>query len=122
MSTYLLGILLWVTLISLPAYSTPSYAFEDPRLSEKQMSDLINIFPNPTDGRFQINLKYEGNEKIAAKVYDITGKMIKDVSNDLVFEESSVTADIDLEHPSSGIYFLRIEIGHKIATKKIIVK
>jgi len=90
--------------------------------SDIQISESIKIFPNPTNGRFNLSLAYEGNERIVAKVYDLTGKMIKDISNDLVKDKSSVTADIDLNQPTSGIYFLRVEIGNKIATKKIIVK
>ena len=80
------------------------------------------IYPNPTDGRFQISMDLEDKDRIVAKVFDITGKQIKDISNDLVKADSKVTADVDLDHPRSGIYFLRIEIGTKITTRKIIVK
>jgi len=53
---------------------------------------------------------------------DITGKQVKDISEDLVKSERSVTADVNLESPSSGIYFVRIELGKSILTKKIVVR
>lgn len=87
-----------------------------------QLAEELTIFPNPTDGKFQLTLNYEGNEKITAKVYDITGKVIEDISKELVREVSSVTAHVDLKNPRSGIYFLRIQMGSKLLTKKIIVK
>ena len=59
---------------------------------------------------------------MTAKVYDIIGKLIRDVSEDLVVVETSITADIGLESPASGIYFLRIEKGKKFLTKKIIIR
>ena len=51
-------------------------------LSEKE----IKVFPNPSDGRFQLTIEYQGPEKVTAKVYDITGKLVKDISKDLVKE------------------------------------
>ena len=59
---------------------------------------------------------------IIKKVFDITGKQVKDVSDDLVKSEKSVSASVDLESPSSGIYFVRIEWGKSVLTKKIIVR
>ena len=55
-------------------------------------------------------------------MFDITGKVIEDISNELVKEESSITARVDLKDPRSGIYFLRIQMGSKLLTRKIVVK
>ena len=70
----------------------------------------------------ELTFEYAGNENVKAKVFDITGKQVKDISEDLVKSERSVTASVDLESPSSGIYFIRIEYGKSILTKKIIVR
>ena len=110
---YLLGFLMIGILITQPTIA------QDRNV---QLAEQLKIFPNPTDGKFQLTLTYKGNEKVTAKVYDITGKVIEDISNDLVKEESSVTAQVDLKDPRSGIYFLRVRMGSKLLTKKIIVK
>jgi len=87
-------------------------------LSEKE----IKVFPNPSDGRFQLTLDYQGTEKVTAKVYDITGKQVKDISRDLVKENTSFTANVTLDNPKSGIYFLRVTVGKQVLTKKFIVR
>ena len=94
---------------------------EDPPGVERAISE-VKVFPNPSDGRFQLSFDYSGKEKLNAKVFDLTGKLVKDISNDLVKTENSVTANIDLESPGSGIYFIRIEWGKSLFTKKIIVR
>ncbi len=117
-----MGILLGSIFISQHLFSH-SYLLqdEDPAGVEQAISE-VKVFPNPSDGRFKLTFEYSGQEKINAKVFDLTGKQIKDISEDLVKSERSVTADVDLESPSSGIYFIRIELGKSSLTKKIIVR
>ena len=117
-----MGILLGSIFVSQHVFSH-SYLLldEDPAVAEKGISE-VKVFPNPSDGRFQLTFEYSGQEKISAKVFDITGKQVKDVSDDLVKSEKSVSASVDLESPSSGIYFVRIEWGKSVLTKKIIVR
>ena len=117
-----MGILLGSIFIS--TYLFPHSALlpdEDPARREQTVSE-VKIFPNPSDGRFKLSFNYNGKENISAKVFDITGKQVKNISEDLVTGATSVTATVDLESPSSGIYFLRIELGSKMLTKKIIVR
>jgi hypothetical protein len=117
-----MGILLGSIFVSQHLFSH-SYLLqdEDPSGVEQAISE-VKVFPNPSDGRFKLTFEYSGQEKINAKVFDLTGKQIKDISEDLVKSERSVTADVDLESPSSGIYFIRIELGKSSLTKKIIVR
>ena len=117
-----MGILLGSIFIS-PHLFSRSYLLldEDPAGVEQAISE-VKVFPNPSDGRFKLTFEYTGNENVKAKVFDITGKQVKDISEDLVKSERSVTASVDLESPSSGIYFIRIEYGKSILTKKIIVR
>ncbi|RLD58612.1 MAG: hypothetical protein DRI97_02845 [Bacteroidetes bacterium] len=117
-----MGILLGSIFIS-PHLFSHSYLLldEDPAGVEQAISE-VKVFPNPSDGRFKLTFEYAGNENVKAKVFDITGKQVKDISEDLVKSERSVTASVDLESPSSGIYFIRIEYGKSILTKKIIVR
>jgi hypothetical protein len=118
----LTGILLGGMLISQQLFSR-SVNFPDRDIPGIENAEKeIKVFPNPSDGRFQLTLDHNGAKKVTTKVYDITGKLIKNISDDLVTEESSVTANVNLESPKSGIYFLRIEIGSQVITKKIIIR
>ena len=117
-----IGILLGTISVSMSIFAhAVTLPDEDPAGVELTIKE-VKVFPNPSDGRFQLSFDYSGQEKFIAKVFDITGKLVKDISNDLVKSESSVTANIDLESPGSGIYFIRIEWGKSLLTKKIIVR
>lgn len=91
-------------------------------LNSVQFSEQLKIFPNPSNGQFQLTFEYAGQEKIVAKVFDITGKLLKDISKDLVFTDSIASVDVDLQSPPTGIYFLRIEVGRDTYAKKIIIR
>mgnify|MGYP001820974143 FL=1 len=117
-----IGILLGTVFVSRQLFSH-SPVMPDENLPGFELTESeVKVFPNPSDGRFQLTFEYKGKEKISAKVFDITGKMVKNITEDLVISENSVTSNVDLESPSSGIYFIRIEWGKTILTKKIIVK
>lgn len=114
----LLGILLMPGSLYAHAAQMPD---EDPNGVENNISE-VKVFPNPSDGRFQLTFDHNGEVKVSAKVYDITGKLIKDISDELVRSENSVSANVELENPGSGIYFIRIELGKTLLTKKIIIR
>ncbi len=117
-----MGILLGTIIVSRPLFSH-SVVLSDHSPPGVEMAEIeVKVYPNPSDGRFQLTFEYSGIEKINAKVYDITGKLVKNITEDLVIVEKSVSATIDLDSPSSGIYFIRIEWGKTLLTKKIIVK
>jgi hypothetical protein len=117
-----IGILLSTVIVSSHLYSHAIFQADEDLAGNELTASEIKVFPNPSDGRFQLSFDYSGHEKLKAKVYDITGKLIKDISNDLVINETSVNANIDLESPASGIYFIRIEYGQSLVTKKIIIR
>ena len=119
---YLLGIAICGMLLSQSAYSRTVPIDDQVILNKEKLTESLKIYPNPSDGRFQLTLEQRVTEKVSAKVYDITGKLIKDISRDLIVGETSLKADIDLDSPKAGIYFLRIKIGSQMLTKKIIIK
>ena len=117
-----IGVLLGGILLSPELYSRSVRSTDGDIPGVEQSEKEIKVFPNPSDGRFQLTLDYTGSEKVTAKVYDITGKLVKDISEDLVSEDHSVTAQVNLESPKSGIYFVRVSLGNKVLTKKIIIR
>ena len=121
-SILFMGILLGAIFVSQPLFSHSGLLHEEDPAGVEQTISEVKVFPNPSDGRFQLSFEYSGQEKIKAKVFDITGKLVEDITDDLVKSERSVTANIDLESPSSGIYFIRINGGTSLLTKKIIIR
>ncbi|MCK4989851.1 MAG: T9SS type A sorting domain-containing protein [Bacteroidales bacterium] len=118
----IIGFLLGGMLSSQQLYSRSVNAPDGDIPGLEQSEKEIKVFPNPSDGRFQVTLDYHGTEIVTAKVFDITGKLVKNISEDLVREDISITANINLESPKSGVYFLRISIGNQVLTKKFIIR
>ena len=121
-ATYLAGFLICGMVLTSTLFSQNNIGNSPSIQDKEQLAEQLKIFPNPTDGKFKMTLDHGGMDKVVAKVYDMTGKLIKDISRDLVIGEESVTADVNLDSPKAGIYFLRIEVGNHRLTKKIIVK
>ena len=117
-----LGILLGTIFMSRQVLSFTGTAPEKYPPGYEEAGREINVFPNPSDGRFQLSFDFDGKQKVNAKVFDITGKLVKDITESLVIDDTSVTAQVELEHPSSGIYFIRVSWGKTLLTKKIIIR
>ncbi|HTO15010.1 MAG TPA: T9SS type A sorting domain-containing protein [Edaphocola sp.] len=87
------------------------------RINELSNSENIFIFPNPSNGHFQIigsALQLNKNYKI--EIYNIIGKKIY---QSVIFGTNS---DIDISKQAKGIYLLTINDGLNIYTNKIILK
>ncbi len=117
-----LGILLGTIFMSQQVLSFTGTAPEKYPPGFEESGKEINVFPNPSDGRFQLSFDFDGKQKVNAKVFDITGKLVEDITESLVIDDTSVTAQVELEHPSSGIYFIRVSWGKTLLTKKIIIR
>lgn len=74
----------------------------------------VKIYPNPSNGIFNISLGTISAEKI--EVYDINGRLIFNTSN----VESNIETKIDLTNASTGIYFVKIEADGKNIVKRIV--
>ncbi len=79
------------------------------------VADNFALFPNPTKGAFSI--KWNTNELVTIKVFDVLGK--------LVFYEKN--RDLNLNpriqfKSSEGLYFVKVNTKTKEVTKKLIVK
>ncbi|NOQ26220.1 MAG: T9SS type A sorting domain-containing protein [Bacteroidales bacterium] len=79
-------------------------------------SDLFSVYPNPSNGRFNIITKNVENES-EIEIHDAAGK--------LVYKgriENSDTHAVDLQDSPAGIYFIKVQSGNTIVNKKVIIK
>ena len=77
--------------------------------------DNFKIYPNPSTAVF--NIQRQTNAEMNISVYDITGK--------LVFTDKNILKShyaLNLSKINKGLYFLKINEGNKIATKRIMIK
>ncbi len=82
---------------------------------EQNLSDIeneIKLFPNPTSGKFNLQLP----KHTTYKIFDSNGNLIKETNNALPVNV------INLESYKKGIYLIRIINGENEVYKKIIIE
>lgn len=85
--------------------------------SELPTSSLLNVFPNPTTGRFDVSVITSASLKNASVlIYDNTGHAIKQL------DWEGQKMNIDLSSHSRGIYLLKVVTPEWTEMKKIILK
>jgi hypothetical protein len=83
----------------------------------KAVTDGLNLFPNPSNGKFYLETNTSGNDPIELQVMDLTGR--------IVYERKQAireTIEIDLSNQPKGMYFLQFKFGEKEINRKVIIQ
>jgi len=103
-------------------YSQPDHGFNFQVLAyypvgiEKlQYPNIPQIFPNPNNGLFTININQTAK---SIKIFNLTGKLLYTDNN--LKRQTSI--NIDLSDLQKGIYFARIQDSKQVVTEKIIIQ
>ena len=79
----------------------------------------LSVFPNPSNGNFNISLQNINRKDLIISVLGIDGKV---VYNEIVKNALEVNKKITLSEVNSSLYLLRIKIGKDIFLKKILIE
>ena len=82
-------------------------------LDINETSNNINIYPNPSNGLFNIKLE---NTNSTINIYNINGQLI------VTQETNNSNTTIDLSSQAKGVYFIKITSEGNIFNDKIIIK
>jgi Secretion system C-terminal sorting domain len=102
-----------------PAYSKIFYNYcgetktSSPEIHE-QLTFTIN--PNPVNQLLFIELDEQNHSNGSIQILDVLGNTLK-----LINKGKDDVKQIDVSNFSSGIYFLRVQMGNKIGVKKFVV-
>ena len=77
---------------------------------------LVEVFPNPTTGEFNVQLSNFGNGEVIFTIYDLKGQI---VINETTVVANSKTLGFDLSDLPSGSYLLKVQQGDNFATERI---
>ena len=83
--------------------------------------DNFSVYPNPSNGTFNLQFTPASADKIEVALYDLRGRMI----HQAVYDEGSTgifNKQLDYNYIEDGMYFLVVKNGDKKATKKLIKK
>jgi PDZ domain-containing secreted protein len=82
--------------------------------------EQLNIFPNPTNGQFNITFDLPKNGQTTVRVFNGAGRLL--YQNDMQQFKGRFQDRVDLSNSPKGIYFLEIRQDGKSLSKKIIVQ
>jgi hypothetical protein len=85
---------------------------------EVPVNPVINIYPNPSDGIFNVSLNASLINALSLSVYEITGRKLFDISKETMLRNRTV--HVDLSMYASGIYFLRVNNNNEEWNYKLI--
>lgn len=79
----------------------------------------FSIYPNPSNGIFNIAFTPVTNDAINVSLYDIRGRLITETN----FENNGTfNNQVDYSQASQGVYFVKVSIGSNQITQKIVIE
>ncbi len=79
----------------------------------------LSVFPNPSDGNFNISLQNLNYQKVSIQIFDINGKVIY---NEIVKNSLKLNKKITLSEVNSSLYLLKLKVGKEIFLKKLLIQ
>jgi uncharacterized 2Fe-2S/4Fe-4S cluster protein (DUF4445 family) len=74
----------------------------------------VNVYPNPSTSAFQMFVKTSSTSKIAMRVLDIQGRLIKTISFN---SDETIAFGNDLK---SGVYIVELREGKVVKTVRVV--
>ena len=82
--------------------------------------DGFNLYPNPSNGNFNLQFDTTSPDRIELQLFDLTGRLVKE----LLFTNTATrfSERISFENTAKGVYVLKIKNGNKQTAKKLVIK
>jgi hypothetical protein len=84
--------------------------------------EYLNIYPNPVSDNSYINLKLDEARIISVNIYDETGKLVKILVNNQLYNNGQHSVEFSSSGLKPGIYVCKLQTGNETASRKILVK
>ena len=79
-------------------------------IEDEMLNSEINIYPNPSDGRVNIDYGNQFDQILNVSLFNVNGQMIRNIdkNNDLIIEEK-------------GVYLIQITTADASVSRKVII-
>ncbi len=85
---------------------------------QTSLSSLINVFPNPSTGAFNLNIALESQKDVNVKIVNTLGQTVQQ------FAERNTYGGLytlDMNEQPNGVYFVEVTAGGETSVQRIIV-
>ncbi len=87
---------------------------------EEVTGDLLNIYPNPTSDKLNVDYLATGDHAVSVDVVDMAGRVV--LSSQQAVPNGPSTFGLALGRFDNGLYFLRITDGDQVMQKRFMVQ
>jgi len=79
----------------------------------------LKVYPNPAGNNLTVSFTAMQAGHMAITLYSISGKKVKTVDYGML-SPSTQKLMVPLKGIAPGVYFLRMQVGNKVLTKKVV--
>ena len=90
-------------------------------VNEVVLNDIVNVAPNPANENTNFNIILRNNKEVSIDLYDLTGKLIDNVTNSYL-NKGVHSISYNTSNLNSGIYIFQVSSGNEVNSGKLIVK
>ncbi|WP_417602256.1 PKD domain-containing protein [Owenweeksia hongkongensis] len=88
-------------------------------LNELEFAGSVEVYPNPNNGKFNVNLDLIGGQDVQLALVNTVGQMV--YTKDLGNVGGHVETDMDIENLAPGVYYLRVIANGKSTTVRVTI-
>jgi hypothetical protein len=89
---------------------------------EEVLNYNFDIYPNPSNGLFNITLNNFVGNNVSIEVYNELGQKVTVINNESQNPEGYWKTQLDLSTLEKGIYFVKVIADNQIQTKRIVIQ
>ncbi|WKK65495.1 reprolysin-like metallopeptidase [Lutimonas zeaxanthinifaciens] len=79
--------------------------------------DNFKVFPNPSDGNFNIKFRSEETNDVDIQIFDVLGRKV--LSKSFINSNTEFDENLNVQNISGGLYILTVKRGNKMSSQKI---
>ena len=89
-------------------------------VTELELANMVNVYPNPNNGLFNVSVKTDGAQEMSVEVMDVRGARVFTQTYGQVSGE--VNREVSLANAAKGIYLVKVTLDGETAVYRISVK
>jgi hypothetical protein len=87
-------------------------------IEQSNFSGVVNLFPNPSSGIFNLNISLASQRDITVKVLNTLGQTVYQFAE---MKTNGGMFELDLNEQSNGVYFVEVIAGTEKTVQRIII-
>lgn len=107
----------WLDYIELPPFNSLVSA----PVTESSKPVLLNIYPNPLNGKANILLSLPKEDRVSISVFNDMGQKTATVLNENNFSEGAHSIEFDASSLRSGVYTFVVNTNEKVINKRVVI-